>query len=184
MATHPHRSPRTDHRRGGHLVRRFLGSLRPGGPGAAEEAWARSQLLPKEAELWARMASPDRRHAVGVARRVEAALGPEATPPVLAAALLHDVGKVESGLGTYGRVVATVSAAVAGRGMADGWQRGRGFTRRVGLYLNHPAIGGDLLELAGSAPLTVAWAREHHLPPERWSVPRPLAHALKAADDD
>jgi hypothetical protein len=167
-----------------HLVRRFFGSLRPGGPPPADEVWAQGQLLPAEVRLWARMAGADRRHAVGVAQRVERALGHEATRPVLAAALLHDVGKTESGLGTYGRVVATLSAKVAGHDMAARWQRGRGFTRRVGLYLNHAAIGGDLLELAGSDPLTVAWTREHHLPPESWSVPRPHADALKAADDD
>lgn len=167
-----------------HLVRRFAGSLRPGGPPASEEAWARSQLLPEEVRLWARLSGADRRHAVGVARRVEAALGADATRPVLAAALLHDVGKAEARLGTYGRVVATLAAAVAGRDMVSRWQRSRGFTRRVGLYLNHPDLGADLLALAGSDPLTVAWAREHHLPPDRWSVPRHLAEALKAADDD
>lgn len=168
----------------GHLVRRFFGSLRPGGPSEADEAWARARLLPGEAGVWARMSGADRRHAVGVAQRVERALGHEASRPVLAAALLHDVGKAESGLGTYGRVIATLSAKVAGHAMADRWQRSRGFTRRVGLYLNHPVIGGDLLELAGSDPLTVAWTREHHLPPEQWTVPRHQADALKAADDD
>jgi len=168
----------------GHLVRRFFGSLAPGGPPPAEEAWARSQLLPAEAGLWARMPGPDRRHAVGVARRVERALGVEATRPVLAAALLHDVGKVESGLRTYGRVVATLAAKAAGAEMAHTWRRQRGFTRRVGLYLLHPGLGGDLLELAGSDQLTVAWTREHHLPPQAWTVPRPVADALKAADDD
>ncbi|MFP5257349.1 MAG: hypothetical protein ACLGI8_16050 [Acidimicrobiia bacterium] len=167
-----------------HLVRRFVGSLRPGGPRAPEEAWARRQLLPAEQRLWARMPGPDRRHAVGVARRVERALGDEATRPVLAAALLHDVGKVESGLRTYGRVVATLAAKAAGADMARTWRRQRGFTRRVGLYLQHAELGGDLLELAGSDPLTVAWTRQHHLAPEAWTVPRPLADALKAADDD
>jgi hypothetical protein len=103
---------------------------------------------------------------------------------VLAAALLHDVGKVEARLGTYGRVVATVSAAVAGRDTAELWSRGRGFTRRVGLYLRHPELGADLLALAGSDPLTVAWAREHHRPPDQWTVPVVVGQALKAADDD
>jgi hypothetical protein len=32
--------------------------------------------------------------------------------------------------------------------------------------------------------LTVAWTREHHLPPKHWTVPRAEADALKAADDD
>lgn len=167
-----------------HLARRFFGSLRPGGPSAADQAWVDDHLLPGERALWQRLSGPDRRHAVGVAREVQRALGHEATRPVLAAALLHDVGKVESGLRTYGRVVATVSGAVAGREMAHTWSRQRGFARKVGLYLRHPDLGADLLALAGSDPLTVAWAREHHRPPEDWTVPRPVGEALKAADDD
>lgn len=168
----------------GHLARRFFGSLRPGGPTAEGEAWARSHLLDAEQALWARMSNPDRRHAVVVARRVERALGHEATRPIIAAALLHDVGKVESGLRTYGRVAATLSGKIGGRDMADRWRRSRGFTRRVGLYLQHPDIGGDLLELGGSDPLTVAWAREHHLPEEQWSIPVETGRALRDADDD
>ena len=168
----------------GHLVKRFFGSLRPGGPPAVEETWVATVLLPGEHELWTHMKGADRRHAVGVARRVEVALGDEATPPVLAAALLHDVGKTVSGLGTYGRVVATVSGKVAGHDMAVAWTETRGFTRRVGQYLEHPRLGGDLLGMAGSDPLTEAWAREHHSPTDEWTVPSHLAEALKAADDD
>jgi hypothetical protein len=134
--------------------------------------------------VWSRMSGPDRRHAAAVARRVERSLGEEATRPVLAAALLHDAGKVVSGLGTYGRVVATLSGAVAGRDMAESWSEGRGLTRRVGLYLRHDELGAGLLEMAGSDGLTIAWAREHHLPADRWSVPRPIGEVLKAADDD
>ena len=60
-----------------------------------------------------------------------------------------------------------------------------GFARRVGLYLQHDQIGGDLLELAGSDPLTVAWAREHHRPDVGVDGRRRAsAAALKAADDD
>jgi len=103
---------------------------------------------------------------------------------VLAAALLHDIGKIESGLRTYGRVVATLSAKVAGPEMAHTWRKQRGFARRVGLYLLHADLGGDLLAMADSDPLTVAWAREHHRPAEEWTVPRHLGEALKAADDD
>jgi hypothetical protein len=167
-----------------HLVGRFVGSLRPGGPGKAAEAWVAERLLASELRLWRRLSGPDRRHAYAVARRVERALGHEATRPVLAAALLHDVGKTDAGLRTYGRVVATLSGAVAGREMAHVWRTKRGFTRKVGLYLLHPELGGDQLELAGADPLTVAWAREHHRPEEQWSVPRHLGHALKEADDD
>jgi hypothetical protein len=167
-----------------HLVKRFFGSLRPGGPGPHAETWVEARLLPGEVALWRRMSGPDRRHAVGVAERVERALGHEATRPVLAAALLHDVGKIESGLGTYGRVIATLSAKAVGAEMAGAWRRQRGYTRRVGLYLQHDRLGGDLLELAGSDPLTVAWTREHHRPESEWTLPPSISAALKAADDD
>jgi len=170
--------------RAGHLTKRFFGSLWPKGPSRENEAWVRSVLSDDEVKLWRRMSRADRRHAVGVARRVELQLGNEATKPVLAAALLHDVGKVAAGLGTYGRVVATVAGAAAGRSMAEAWTQGKGFTRKVGLYLRHGELGADMLALAGSDPLTVSWAREHHLPEEEWTLSASVAAALKAADDD
>ena len=87
---------------------------------------------------------------------------------------LHDVGKTVSGLGLPGRVVATV-AGMAGKD---------DLSTRVYRYLQHAELGAQLLEEAGSDPLTVAWAREHHLPPDRWTVPAEVGTALKAADDD
>lgn len=167
-----------------HLTRRFFGSLRPGGPRREDDIWARSHLTASESDLWDRMSNPDRRHAAGVARRVEEALQDQATDPVIAAALLHDVGKSVSHLRTYGRVIATLSAKVAGREMAQAWTQTQGFTRRVGLYLEHPRLGGDLCELAGSDPITIAWVREHHFGEDEWTIPLAIAHALKDADDD
>jgi len=169
-----------------HLVSRFFGSLRPGGPNASEREWAESQLLPDELELWRRLSGPDRRHSAAVARRVERSLGDRATRPVLAAALLHDVGKLDAHLRTYGRVVATLAGGVVGHDQAviHQWTLTTGFTRRVGLYLTHPELGGDLLAVAGSDPVTVAWTREHHLPSADWTVDPELATALHAADDD
>lgn len=158
-----------------HLARRFLGSLRPGGPSAADEAWAQAHLTVGERGVWRSMSGADRRHAVGVARATVAELGPAAATEVVPAALLHDAGKVESGLGTFARVAATLLAEVRGRDRVGG---------RFGAYLRHDAIGADLLRRAGSAPLTVAWAAEHHLPPSRWTLDASVAHALKAADDD
>jgi hypothetical protein len=168
----------------GHLLRRFFGSLRPGGPKRADDEWARSNLLPGEVDLWRRMSNPDRRHAAGVARRVEVALGREASRPVLAAALVHDVGKTASGLRTFGRVVATLSKAVAGAEYARAWSNESGMTRRVGLYIRHAELGGDMLALAGSAGVTECWAREHHKPMEEWTIDPVIGAALKAADDD
>ena len=89
------------------------------------------------------MPGPDRRHSAAVARRVERSLGERATRPVLAAALLHDVGKLDAHLRTYGRVVATLAGGVVGHDQAviHQWTLTTGFTRRVGLYLLHPELG-------------------------------------------
>jgi hypothetical protein len=153
-----------------HLVRRFAGSLSAREISWDDERWVRASLLPGELDLWRGMSTADRAHAVGVARQVAAALGAEATRPVIAAALLHDVGKIESGLGTFARALATV------------WRRAP--MARVRAYSDHAAIGGRLLAAAGSDPLTITWAEDHHLPRERWRLDPVLASALKSADDD
>ena len=57
-----------------------------------------------------------------------------------AGALLHDVGKLDSDLGTLARVLATI---VGPR------------TDRFRRYHDHEKIGADLLVAAGSSPLTV-----------------------------
>jgi hypothetical protein len=173
-----------------HLAHRFFGALSPAGPPATDEAWAEAALLPGERRLWERMSGPDRRHAIGVAREASRLLG--AGPPpraVLAAALLHDVGKVESSLGTFSRVAATLLAMVLGRERTTSWRPADATTRpswraRVALYLEHDRLGSDLLERAGSDELTSAWARQHHLPEARWTVDPTVAAALKRADGD
>lgn len=134
------------------------------------------------------MSGPDRRHAIGVARQVEAALyADRETPerPVMAAALLHDVGKVRCGLGTFARVAVTLAAIAKGREalaaippLAPRWRA------RVGEYLTHDAIGAEMLAAAGSDELTVTWAGEHHRPPSAWSTPARVAAALSEADGD
>ena len=131
------------------------------------------------------MSRPDRRHAHGVARRVERALGDEATRPVLAAALLHDVGKTDARLRTYGRVVATLSAAVAGREMAEVWRNQSGFIRRVGPVPRPPRAS------APSSSSSPAPTPSPSPGPASTTSPRTsgrsrahLGAALKDADDD
>lgn len=171
-----------------HRVPRFFGSLRPGPPPAADVDWAASLLNERERRLFAQMSNPDRRHAVRVARRVEAAYADLAAPEVprnvaLVAALLHDVGKNEARLGTYGRTIATLSGAVGGLDLAEIWQERSGFTRKVGLYLRYGIIGEEMLVLAGSDPVVIAWSVEHHLPADAWSVPVQFGEILVAADE-
>jgi putative nucleotidyltransferase with HDIG domain len=168
-----------------HLATRFLGALWPGGPRADEERWARAQLLPGERELWQRMRGPDRRHAIAVARAAQRLLEDAGEAPrreILAAALLHDVGKIASALGAFGRTAATVTAVALGpeRLAVDGTTSGWRATTRV--YVEHDRVGGELLREAGSDPFTIAWAEQHHEPPERWTVDRRIGRLLSAAD--
>lgn len=122
-----------------HLALRFVTSLSGRPPDPTDDTWAESQLLAGEVALWRRMSNQDRRHSVKVARRFVAAR-PGATRAEVAGALLHDVGKIECGLGTWGRVVASV---VGGR------------TERFRCYHDHEHIGSLLAEAAGSDPATV-----------------------------
>src|SRR5260370_33053688 len=100
-----------------HITRRFFGALRTGGPPARDAEWVSEVLEPAELELWRRMPGHDRRPAVGVARRVDAALASTDQAGErgwLAAALLHDIGKLDAHLGVIGRVGATLAGAAAG----------------------------------------------------------------------
>jgi hypothetical protein len=160
-------------------------------PSAADTAWAHSTLSAEERRLFDRMSAVDRSHSIGVARAVAAHLDridlsaedPEARW-VLAAALTHDVGKSVAGLGTYGRVIATLSGAVGGASMANVWAQRRGMTRKVGLYLQYPQLGADLLAVAGADERVIAWAAQHHEPEDSWTVPVAAGRLLVAADDE
>jgi hypothetical protein len=170
-----------------HWVGRAARSARPGPPNPKKIEWADEHLTERERDLFAKMSNPDRRHAIGVASHVaahldELHLDDDRRRAVVAAALLHDVGKTSAGLRTYGRVVATLSGAVGGRTYAEHWQDTAGFTRRVGLYLRYPDLGAQLLMVAQSDPWVVAWAKEHHRPEEEWSLPVEVGRLLTAAD--
>lgn len=122
-----------------HLIARFFVSLDTCDPAPVDQEWAESKLLDGERELWRRQSAVDRRHTIKVARRfVEAR--PAATRAEIAGALLHDIGKLECGLGTAGRVVASI---VGPR------------TTRFRSYHDHEQIGADMLVALGSDDATV-----------------------------
>lgn len=166
-----------------HLVRRFLGALRPGGPSPEDTEWAATVLRPGEADLFAAMPGHDRRHALGVARRVDATLG-GAAPEVLAAALLHDSGKVHAHLGPVGRALATVWLAARGRDRVAGDRNA--WSRRCVVYAAHPDLGAAEITARDGHPEAAAWAAAHH-DPRRWAgtgLDAAVTAALAAADDD
>jgi len=122
-----------------HLAARFFTSLSTKPPSAETEAWVAERLLPGEQALWDQMSNQDRRHSALVGQRF-AELDPSAPRELVAGALLHDVGKIECGLGTFSRVVATL---VGPRG------------RRYAAYHDHEEIGARMAAAAGSDPATV-----------------------------
>ncbi len=123
----------------GHLAARFFTSLPPTPPAVGDENWAQDHLLAGERSLWVQLSNQDRRHSALVARRFVAAR-PQATRAEIAGALLHDVGKIECGLGTFGRVVATIAGPR---------------TRAFVAYHDHEAIGAAMAGEAGSVADTV-----------------------------
>ena len=172
----------------GHLAGRFFGALRPGGPTEADRAWVEALLEPAEYGLWARQPGYDRRHSAEVARQVEAALAGGAHADDsrwLACALLHDIGKLAAGLGTVGRVLATLVGRATDGAVAD-WEEHRGLRRRIALYLRHPELGADMIEMAGGRAEVAHWAGAHHdrarLDPSL--MPAPVVKALVESDAD
>ena len=122
-----------------HLVRRFFTSLSKRPPASNDIAWVNEKLLESEFELWCRMEPHDQRHSIEVARRF-VDLCPVGTRDHVAAALLHDIGKIEADLGVFGRAVATIVGP-----------RGQKFRR----YHEHELIGLRLCQTAGSTAETL-----------------------------
>ena len=127
-------------RQAGHLARRFAGALSKRPPTTGDEAWAAQFLLPGESTLWKRLSNADKRHSIAVARRFAEEMG-ESSRDDMAAVLLHDVGKIVSGLGTPSRVVATI---VGPR------------TQRFRQYHDHESLGAELVREVGSSAETAA----------------------------
>lgn len=123
-----------------HLVARFVRSLPPTPPDVEDENWADDHLLPGERRLWIRLSNQDRRHSIAVARRF-LLVRPEATRAEIAGALLHDIGKIECGLGTFGRVAATLV--------------GPRWFPSFRTYHDHEEIGARMVADAGSELATI-----------------------------
>jgi hypothetical protein len=144
----------------GHLMRRWWGACTAGAPSNEAEVWAEAWLLSGERRVWRRMNDADRSHALAIARRF-ATTSAEASRAEMAAALLHDCGKLDSDLGTGARVLATL-----GGRRIESWRR----------YHDHEQLGAALLRQAGSDQVTISLVGR--LP----DAPPDVRAALDAAD--
>ncbi len=122
-----------------HLVARFFTSLSSAPPSSEDQEWVEARLSSAELALWSRQSNQDRRHSTIVARRF-ADLRRDATDAEVSGAILHDIGKIECGLGTFGRVAGTV---VGPHG------------QRFKAYHDHEEIGAQMAAAAGADSATV-----------------------------
>ena len=160
-----------------HLAQRTFWSLRKPVPDPKGESWVLGLLSPAEAVLYRSMAVVDRAHAINSALAVK-----ELGDDVAVASALHDVGKSQAGLGTAGRVAASLAGLLI-YNRATGWNTHAGFRGQIGRYLAHADIGAEELRGARASNLAVMWARDHHLPLEQQTIDAGLAAALAEADE-
>jgi hypothetical protein len=152
-------------KRARHLTARFAGYLvaRPLNDSELDEV---AQVLgPELNSLFAMLQYQDQRHSYDVFVRV----GCE--PHLAQAALLHDVGKAESRLGSVARACATVLRALRAP-----------VPRRWEMYLDHGPIGARMLRQAGADDLAVSFTAGHPGDPPQDVTPRDW-DALAAADE-
>lgn len=166
-----------------HLARRFVGSLFAKELTHQEREWIGQYLCPGELVLWERFSRADKRHSLQVARRAERLLGERASRDAMAAAILHDIGKVQCNAGTFLRVVATLIGSIARPDQVRKWSTRHDKLGDIGRYLLSHEDAPQLLTAAGSGPLTIAWAREHELPEAQWTIDPRIAQSLHRADN-
>jgi hypothetical protein len=125
-------------------------------------------LTPEAQRLFRRQAMQDQRHALAVYRTLYQA--GHTDPELLAAALLHDVGKSTIRLSVWQRAIIVLLDRFAPRLLArlsQGEPQGDALGRREGwryafvVHARHPEIGARWAREAGCSPRTVAIIRRH-----------------------
>ncbi len=146
---------------------------------AVDVAYAAARLSPALLQLFRRMPHAEQHHGIAVAQTLE--VQGYADPALLIAALLHDVGKIQTPPRLWERVF-VVLAERAWPERARRWGAAgtpRGWRRGFAIRHQHAAWGATLAEEAGAPARAVALIRQHHAPP---GTDQALA-ALQAADE-
>lgn len=133
----------------GHLAARFFDYLRAGRLTETDKQTVKSILTAAESRIFFEQSDKDQAHGFDAALVVIDS--GRSTDEKIRAALLHDVGKRNAGVGVLGRVTASVLIKL-----------GLPLTSRFKLYRDHGPAGAAELEAAGSPPLIVEFARAHH----------------------
>ncbi len=161
---------RTKPRRTGRMPRslyrvyQFFQALTARRLSSQEREQVASLLAPSQQALFGRMNAGDQRHSLHV---MQSLLAEKRTgPDLLAAALLHDVGKSFHPLRLWERpVVVLIRHYRPEAAVYWGRQPGKkywGWTRPFVIYEQHADWGAKMAEDAGCSPLTVWLIRWHH----------------------
>ena len=141
-------------------------------------------LSPAELALFSRFSLNDQWHSYRVMKMLQDA--GHSQPPLLVAALLHDVGKTKLSLSIWQRsliVPASIllprQTAVWGQGEAVGWKR------PFVVKHQHPAWSAEMAAAAGSQPQAVTLMQRHQdtIAPDDTSEEANLLRLLQWADD-
>ena len=149
-----------------------------------DDALAAQILAPGLYELYRRMRRSERQHSLRVLRDLMAEGCTQ--PDLLAAALLHDVGKTQGRFSLPEKVLVVLVRAVA-PGLFQEWGSGsaRGWRQPFAVSVQHPAWGAGMAAAAGASPLLVDLIRRHAdpapVPPE--SEADRLLRRLQTVDD-
>lgn len=160
----------------------------------ALSAWARPvdhdlaarYLTPSLMALFRQMRRSEQLHSLNVLRMLRAAGHDE--PPLMVAALLHDVGKSRAPFHLWDRTVVVLVKAVA-PGLARRWGYSRpepaGLLRPFVISYQHPRWGAELVAGAGGDSAAVALIARHQdrLNGAPQTEVERLLIALQAADD-
>ncbi len=139
----------------------------------SESAWQQinDHLSKSELALFRRFGLADRRHSFRVMQSLAAAGHTEEA--LLAAALLHDVGKTKISAPLWARSLAVLGGKFAPR-RAAAWSREEqsGWRRAFVIKEQHPAWGAAMVAEAGSDPLTVNLICRHQETPPKPALNR------------
>lgn len=144
---------------------------------------AQRLLTPTQWALFLRMTRSDRRHGLAVCRALQA----QGAQPhdLLAAALLHDVGKAAVPSAIWVRVLVVLLGRLAPRRL-ERLERepSRGWERAVAAYRQHAERGAEWAAQVGCSPTTVDLIRRHETPVSSFDREMDLLLVrLQAADD-
>lgn len=138
-------------------------------PESEELAQARHFLTPALMELFLRLQPSEQAHSLWVYRQLREA--GETNPDLLAAALLHDVGKSCHPLQLWERAAIVLGKALFPQKSRNwGQAEPQGWKRPFVVAAQHSVWGAEMAARAGASPMTVALIQRHQDAAQRSST--------------